>query len=76
MNTIRIIENRVWENADTGAKASVYGACPYWGSDPGAWEIVTTGYTPDLLRNERRKHHERHQLAGRRSRFRRSVRLR
>jgi len=44
-NTIRIRENRKWVNADTGAEASVYGAAPYWGSDPGAWGIVTTGYT-------------------------------
>ena len=38
-----VIESRVWCNADTGARASIYGALPYRG-DKGAWQIVTQGW--------------------------------
>lgn len=37
--------HHIWRNADTGATASIYGACPYWGSDSGAWEVIQQGYT-------------------------------
>lgn len=39
-----VLESRVWRNADTGARASIYGASPYRG-DKGAWEIVSQGWT-------------------------------
>ena len=44
MERYEAIESRVWKN-DAGETASIYGACPWGGSDRGTWAIVTVGYT-------------------------------
>lgn len=38
-------EHRRWRNTATGATASIYGANPYWGADPGAWIVESAGFT-------------------------------
>ena len=40
-----VIERKSWVNRDTGERASIYGANPFWGGNRGAWEIVADGYT-------------------------------
>lgn len=45
MKRYEVIESRVWVR-DDGAKASIYGACP-WTSDAekARWKIITQGWT-------------------------------
>lgn len=45
MARFEVIESKVWRNAETGKQASIYGAAPFWGADPGAWAVVTRGWT-------------------------------
>ena len=49
MKSWEVIESKLWQHKETGAKVSIYGALP-WG--PGAseavkakWEIVSVGWT-------------------------------
>ena len=45
MYPIAVIESRVWINSETGKRASIYGAVPWHGAKPDAWQIVPQGYT-------------------------------
>lgn len=40
----KVIPSRRWQNAVTGATASIYGAVPYVG-EAGDWAIVTVGFS-------------------------------
>lgn len=46
MERYTVIESKIWVNSVTGAKASIYGACPW--RTPGErahWAIVVQGWT-------------------------------
>lgn len=46
MKIIAVIESRHWINSQTGATASIYGACPYTTeADKQNWSIQVRGYT-------------------------------
>lgn len=46
MSHYTIIESRVWVNAVTGQRASVYGAVPYTSErECGQWALQTVGWT-------------------------------
>lgn len=46
MKITGIIESRVWNNKQTGMRASIYGACPWTQeSDKPNWEMIVVGFT-------------------------------
>lgn len=45
MERYQVVESQVWQR-DDGAKASIYGACPWTSAaDKPRWQIVRNGYT-------------------------------
>ena len=44
MRIIEVVEARRWRNVETGATASIYGACPWWSAaERPQWIMETIG---------------------------------